>query len=527
MSIPNERFQHFLNFSTKKRKGVIRIGVFGNSYTFGAEVQKTETYPYQLQKLFNKQFPNKKIEILNFGKSGVGFQEQFFMWEKYGKKFKLDYFLLGPRGVYPRRDVTFCRNWDWNQFSYPKNRFILTKQNTLKQVFIQGDTWKERYRNYYKLIPSWTALCYDRKPFQIWEKFLPFLRNKITNPFYYKQMSNEEESSRINILLLKQIESLYNKKILFFIDNMSLFSNYKPVKKLLNLNYISFPKNRMYEVFNHKSSLGNEYIAKVYFNALLGRKNFFIKKIHCYFMDNKTFNGTLKKKLSAIQSIQITDGQTPIFTLRHNFSNHYHNNGTYTNHKIKNIKSFISFFSQSKFLQSPFYPVFIELKEGMKLYIQWKDGSKITLGTIKALDSYKKIFVFYTEYIEYKLIHESFGSIFVSDKMPSPLKEKIKNITKTPELFIENYKLGVLYSTSEKQSILRFFPTQNNTKSFLMMGAFSGYTREADFSEEFPLYLQYNIENRKSFQSVIPNWKCKKENKKLFLKLPNFEPLNL
>ena len=87
-------------------------------------------------------------------------------------------------------------------------------------------------------------------------------------------------------------------------------------------------------------------------------------------------------------------------------------------------------------------------------------------------------------------------------------------------------ELGELYSVSEKKSPLRFFPTQNNT-SFLMMGGFSGHTREADYSENFSLYLQYNIENGKSFQSVIPNWKCKKENEEFFLELPHFKPLNL
>ena len=59
-----------------------------------------------------------------------------------------------------------------------------------------------------------------------------------------------------------------------------------------------------------------------------------------------------------------------------------------------------------------------------------------------------------------------------------------------------------------------------------MMGP-SHHLREKDLPEEFPLYIQYNMNNGESFKSLIPDWKCKKENKKIHLKLPNFEPLNL
>lgn len=75
---PEKRIQHFLNFSPLKEKGVIRIGTFGDSFTYGTEVDKKGTYPYLLQQLFDREFPEKKIEVLNFGVTGHGFQEQFF-----------------------------------------------------------------------------------------------------------------------------------------------------------------------------------------------------------------------------------------------------------------------------------------------------------------------------------------------------------------------------------------------------------------------------------------------------------------
>ena len=123
---PQKRFQHFLNFSPVKHPDAIRIGTFGDSHTYGSEVEKTETYPYQLQKLLDTKFPHKKIEVLNFGMEGHSFQEQFLLWEKYAKNYKLDYILLGPRGFYPNREVTFRINWNFRYFKYPKDRFILS-----------------------------------------------------------------------------------------------------------------------------------------------------------------------------------------------------------------------------------------------------------------------------------------------------------------------------------------------------------------------------------------------------------------
>lgn len=545
---PKIRFQHFLNFPPSKKQGIIRIGTFGDSNTFGDEVDKTESYPYQLQKLFDQKLPNKKIEVLNFGKGGAGFQEQFFLWEKYAKSYGLDYILLGPRGFWPNRDVTFSKNW-WLEFSHPRARFILS-DNKLKQVHIKGKTLKERYKNYYTLIPSWTALRYDIKPFQIWEMFLPFLRYKIHNFFYYKSMSNEKEATKINMILLEKMRNLHNKKILFFTYYKPTFYNYQKIKNLYNLNSIPFQKNRLYRRFAHKSSLGNELVAKIYFNTLIGKKEFSLKAINCYFKKSTTVwkdkiltakskrfkqnsvNSTNKKfdkDLFAVQSIQVTDGNITILTLRHNISNHYHKKGSYLNHKIKGTKSFIAFFNKYDFLESAFIPSHIQLKKDMNVYIQLANKNRIKLGSIKPLDIYEKFFVFYEQYIKSNIDtgYTHHYSHFILEKMPFILKDKIKPVKKSVKLFIEDYKIGhlELYNLYGKNS-LRLIPVNGYEKSFLMMGPSRGYVRKHKFPDEFPLYIQYNMNNGESFKSLIPDWRCKKRKQKILLKLPNFDPLN-
>ena len=96
--------------------------------------------------MFTKTYPHKKIEILNFGLSGDSFQEQFFFWSAYRKKYQLDYILLGPRGFSSDRDSTFCWNFNILDFiRYPKHRFILTKNgSSIREIPIKLERERER-----------------------------------------------------------------------------------------------------------------------------------------------------------------------------------------------------------------------------------------------------------------------------------------------------------------------------------------------------------------------------------------------
>lgn len=174
-------------------------------------------------------------------------------------------------------------------------------------------------------------------------------------------------------------------------------------------------------------------------------------------------------------------------------------------------------------MDSPVYfPIPFQLKEGMDIYIRSGFKEKIKLGPIRAFDTHKKIFHFYGKYIKNSLItYTHYKPFFLQGKLPFILKTGKSSL----KLFIENYKLGVLhYQLLENSAVFRFIPTIGYNKSFLMMGP-SHYIRERYLPEEFPLYIQYNLKNGKAARSLIPNWRCKKEQQSVYLKLPNFKPL--
>ena len=363
------------------------------------------------------------------------------------------------------------------------------------------------------------------------------------------KISEKEEAIKINTLLLEKIRNLYNRKMILITDLQSIFNDYKHLETFHNLNYLQINSNsRFYKVFDHKSSLGNEIVAQIYFNSLIGKKIFFLNIIKCHFkkhlissnrhhsekyknfqLNIDSLNKEWDKNLFKIQSIQLTDGNNVIASLRHNSSDHHYNGGSYNNHKIKSAKSFIAFFGLSDFLHSSFIPLSIQLKEDMKIYIQLKDKTKVELGQIRALDAYKKLFVFYSDFITGKMMtYTHYKTYFNWEHLPDLLKQKIESLDNVRGLFVENLYLGQLqqYHSSENKD-LRLSPINGYQKSFLMMGAFSNHIREKLFPMEFPLYIQYKTDKGESFKSYVPEWHCKKEKQFLNINLPKFDSLKL
>jgi hypothetical protein len=86
-------------FEYHKPPNTIRIGIFGDSFTFGTGVHNNESYPKVLEKLLadvSKKSPHSiNVEVINFGIGKTGTAHQYAFYQKEGKKYQLDFVVLG------------------------------------------------------------------------------------------------------------------------------------------------------------------------------------------------------------------------------------------------------------------------------------------------------------------------------------------------------------------------------------------------------------------------------------------------
>jgi hypothetical protein len=86
--------------SYAKPPHTFRIGIFGDSFTFGEGVQNSEAYPGVLQQLLNRDRSSSQdqieaVEVLNFGIGKTGTSQQLAFYQREGTKYQLDLVVLG------------------------------------------------------------------------------------------------------------------------------------------------------------------------------------------------------------------------------------------------------------------------------------------------------------------------------------------------------------------------------------------------------------------------------------------------
>jgi hypothetical protein len=202
---PAKRRSSFANFSPVKPPGVMRIGCFGDSYTWGTEVADGNDFPALLKKRL-RALGRRRTEVLNFGTPGFGLHQTYLLWDRVGREFDLDrVVLLSMARYWAFRDTSFTF---WNPPAKKLGfhaRYVLDDGN-LRLVEVIGDTEEQRYTDYLRFIPRMRYALYDRKAPALLRAWLPSSRRPV-NPFYYRDEPVGQEARKTYRILLERLAS--------------------------------------------------------------------------------------------------------------------------------------------------------------------------------------------------------------------------------------------------------------------------------------------------------------------------------
>jgi hypothetical protein len=188
----------FVRFEAEKAPGGVRVCAFGDSFTYGDELGDVLDYPSRLQDLLREAGAGN-VEAINFGNSWHGFHQAFLLWESLGLRFGCDFVLLGPAGFQTDRDTAF-NHTDLRQPYYLHARYVLDGEG-VRLVEVIGESPAERFAGYFRFLPRWQYLRYDRNPPPVLRSVLPAGRS-LPNPFYYRLGRARQEVLALAAVLL-------------------------------------------------------------------------------------------------------------------------------------------------------------------------------------------------------------------------------------------------------------------------------------------------------------------------------------
>lgn len=104
---------------------VLRIALFGDSYTYDEEVNNNNTWATRLEQELGNLGIN--AEVLNFGVPGYGMDQAYLRWEKSGKDFNPDIVIFGFIAKDAERNINIFRQilYPGTNIPFSKPRFIL------------------------------------------------------------------------------------------------------------------------------------------------------------------------------------------------------------------------------------------------------------------------------------------------------------------------------------------------------------------------------------------------------------------
>jgi hypothetical protein len=136
-------------YSDLPEDGVTRIAIFGDSFTYGFEVEREQSYPYLLEKM------ESGTEVLNFGVPGYGTDQAYLTYRKLRATrpdFTIDLVLIGftIENIYRNVNILRPAYSMTTGLPFTKPRYVIAEDGTLKLENlppVPPDKLADLYRN--------------------------------------------------------------------------------------------------------------------------------------------------------------------------------------------------------------------------------------------------------------------------------------------------------------------------------------------------------------------------------------------
>jgi hypothetical protein len=200
-------------YSTVAQPDVLRIALFGDSYTHGDDVPFENSWGYYLE---NKLKENGiQAEVINFGVSGYGIDQAFLRWQVLGRQFSPDIVILGLDAENINRNVNLIRAIYKSKTGLPfsKPRFVLNGER-LRVINIPALS-PENVVHVMRNIEAWDLVeheyFFDPKDYQdsLWlkSKLVAFVLSLGSKPGPNRHLyALDEEPAQVTLKIIQQFK---------------------------------------------------------------------------------------------------------------------------------------------------------------------------------------------------------------------------------------------------------------------------------------------------------------------------------
>ena len=290
----NSRGLRDREFPFIKPPRTIRIGVFGDSFTFGEGVESEQAYPKLLEQLFAKDkglaTVGWRVEVLNFGIGKTGTSHQFAWYRKEGIRYQLDMVILAffanndfddnLKGVYRLKDgelvhepsaYSSIRRIQSVVYAIPGYRWLAEHSHLVNMARLAATVLDDRRRMNRATQPS-RPVSGEQNEYAV------ELTLSLVEAFASEAQAN---SSKFHILYFPARDELpladYHDKesIKPYISNLAILQDRLKKSQLEQIDFVPVfaklpSKTYYYQVDGHWRPTGHEVVARLLFQRLAG-----------------------------------------------------------------------------------------------------------------------------------------------------------------------------------------------------------------------------------------------------------------